>query len=69
MAKVLMKLISVADQESFTQRLNDFLASVEELDLTVIDVQFSTASNDRGSVVYSALIRYQERKDAGAAKW
>jgi len=28
MAKVLMKLISVADQGSFTQRLNDFLARV-----------------------------------------
>lgn len=69
MGKVLIKLISVADQESFTQRLNDFLASVAELDLTVIDVKFSTTADDKGRVVYSALIRYQEGKEAGAANW
>jgi len=69
MGKVLIKLISVADQESFTQRLNDFLASVEELDLTVTDVKFSTAADDKGRVVYSALIRYHEGKEAGTASW
>jgi hypothetical protein len=69
MGKVLIKLISVADQESFTQRLNDFLASVEELDLTVTDLKFSTTADDKGRVVYSALIRYQEGKEAGTANW
>jgi hypothetical protein len=69
MKKTLIKLISVADQDSFTQRLNDFLASVEELELTVVDVKFSTTVDSRGFVVYSALIRYHEGKEAGAASW
>lgn len=51
------KLISSSSLETFEERLNDFIASLDRDDV-IVDVKFSTAGRDH-TVEFSALVHFQ----------
>lgn len=51
------KVISSHDPQLLEQRLNDFIATLDEDDL-LVEVSFSTAASV-GGVEYSALVQYK----------
>lgn len=55
------KLISSSSHETFEERLNDFMLSLDRDDV-VVDVKFSTAGRDH-TVEYSALVHYQRTEN------
>lgn len=52
------KLISSADADTFETRLGGFVASLKAGDL-IVDLEFSTAPQTGGGVIFSALVHYQ----------
>jgi hypothetical protein len=56
------KLISAPDQDIFQQRLTDFIASLGS-NVTIGNINFSTAIMPNGDVLYSVLLTYRKTQD------
>jgi hypothetical protein len=52
------KLISAPDQDIFEARLRDFIESLGK-NVTVGNINFSTAVMQNGEIVYSVLVAYR----------
>jgi hypothetical protein len=56
------RLISAPDQDIFQQRLRDFVESLGG-NVTIGNVNFSTAVMPNGDVLYSVLLMYRKTQD------
>jgi hypothetical protein len=56
------KLITAPDQEIFENRLRDFVVSLGK-NVTIGNINFSTAVVPNGDVIYSALVAYRKTED------
>lgn len=56
------KLIAAPDQDIFHQRLHDFVESLGK-NVTIGNINFSTAVLQNGDVMYSVLISYRKTQD------
>ncbi len=56
------KLISAPDQEIFENRLRDFMESLGR-NVTVGNINFSTAVLPNGDIMYSVLVAYRKTED------